>query len=515
MNFRYLVTSLSLSLISATLLADSTLNDRSTRLDSMELNNYMTKDSFNFFFNPANIATAKTSAFLELGLNENGGSNAQDSTERVNGFAGIMLDGGNAGNFGVVLNRKNSALDGFANTTDTKQNNLDLFYGKAISKLNLGMRLSYVSIDNSDSNSTLDQRVLVNAGNYNQNTDNRTSNAHTLEASDLSLQFGAQFMGFDATILYGMYSYSDKTNAQIGTVTYDTPAANSDLSSIFASKLDEEVTSNGASIFETALAYTHDINEQSLIIGYGVYSTTDYSVTGTRSLTEKTELTNSTNVKEAATSEANSHTIDTILIGASYNLHPTKDVLLVLAGEYTNTVDTVGYSNTITKNNSLFTDTSVTPNTTHTTNLTTGALNTPDDSTITVNDISLTLAAEAMVTESLALRFGLRESIYYNYDKSDTDKTFDEVFANDDAVIDGSDTSSATSSTVADTSMGRNEYYNRQNDMQIAIGFGYNLTDKVVLDGLVNANLFLTGPNFISGENLTNVNARLALNYNF
>ena len=515
MNLRTIAaTGLALSTLTSALIADSTLGERSTRLDSMELNNYMTEDGFNIFFNPANIAKNSSGAFLELGLNPNGGGNAQDSTSLVNGMAGVVLNGGIIGNFGVVLNRDNSAINNFSNKIDSRQNNLDLFYGIApIKNLNIGMRISYASIDTEDSNASADLRVKNSATSYNQTNSDTTSYSDTLNSSDLTLQLGAQFIGIDATITYGMYSYAEDIVDRKKSVTYTDTTLSNTLSSVFDSKDSASYSSDGASLFEIALAYTFEFNEQSMLRGYGVYSATDYSVKKGFTYSESTETKNTKQQKSSNRSEADSRNIDAILLGAAYNYKPTKKVLLVVAGEYSSLKDKTGYTANV--NSDYIIDTNKAANTKNTTYNTTGPQNMPDDVTTTVNDIAVYLAAEALATEDLTLRFGLRESIFHHVTDDYSDVEYNTSYFDDNADTDGAETSTSTTQSIKDATSSKKEYYNKQGDMQVAIGFGYAVTKSIDIDGLVNANLFLTGPNFISGERLTDVNARLALNYNF
>ena len=517
MNIRNLLLSATaLSMLSCTLLADSTLGERSTRLDSMELNNYMTKDGFNMFFNPANVASNKTSAFLELGLNDNGGATAQDSTENVNGFAGVIFNAGVAGNYGVVLNRYNSSLNNFTNSNDVKQNNIDLFYGLAITNdFNIGMRLTYASLNSSDNNSSADLRVQNSSNSFNQTNNDTLSNDYNEEASDTTISLGTQIIGIDAVVTYGLYSYNETTQASLKNETFQSTALDSQFNSILSANETTDITSDSASLLEVALAYTYNFNEKSSLIGYGIYSATDYSVTGSNTRNSKLQTGNNNTVTNQNFSNANSRVIDGLKVGASYNLKPIESVLLVLAAEYTNRKETIGYSANVNNDTSIFTDTSVNPTTSLTTNNPTGEVNTADDREISENDFSVVIATEAKVLDSLALRFGLRESIYYNRDDSYNNNLYDTTFNNVDAVDTGDNQSTATSNTVKDAQTDESTYQNIQNNMQVAIGFGYAATEAISIDGLVNANVFLTGPNFLSGEKLTNINARLALRYNF
>ena len=520
------------AIASTALLADSTISERSTRLDSMSLNNYMTKDGFNIFFNPANVASHKTGAFLELGLVDNGGADAdQKAGANVDGFAGAFINTG-IGNFGVVLNRSNNNEEYFNPGENTRQNNIDLFYGIALANdFNLGMRMTYATLETSDSTSNNDLRVLDTNLTYNQNFSESGSTSNDESASDLTLQVGAQFFGFDATAAYGVYDYNENTTGSRvllngRTTTFAGLALDDNVSNTTTVNDTINLDADGASMVELALAYTFELSKDSAITGYGVYNATDYSVSGASTYNDNsTDYNSSTtgqklnsNVDSYNQSTVNSHTLDTMVLGASYNLKPTENILVVVAGEYTNQKRELGYTRTTTQNNSIFTDFTVTPNTTHTTNNgATGPQNTaPDrDRTITTNDISVVIAAEAYVLDSLALRFGLRESVLYNYEDSQSNATNDEIYNHQDAVITPPNTSTTTTNTVVDSTNTVDASDNFQPAMQIAIGFGYRATESITLDGLVNANLFLTGPNFISGKQLQDVNARLALNYNF
>jgi hypothetical protein len=104
--------------ISTLVIADSTINTQSTRLNSMELNNNMTKDGFNIFSNPAHMSNVKTGAFIELGLVDNGGADTDDENGEnndPNAFSGLFLENTKYGNFGVILNRQNNNSEYFNN----------------------------------------------------------------------------------------------------------------------------------------------------------------------------------------------------------------------------------------------------------------------------------------------------------------------------------------------------------------------------------------------------------------
>ena len=534
MTSKIIKTALSLSVLTSSLLADSTLNERSTRLDSMELNNYMTKDGFNIFFNPANVATAQTGAFVELGLKSNGGANTDNGADGLsndpNGMVGAIINGGSIGNFGIVLNRANNIGTDFGIPAATIQNNIDAFYAVALSDdFNLGLRLTYANLKNSGSSSSSYQRVLTSETTYNDTNTTDSSTSYDKMATDITLELGVQFAGLDATVTYGVYDFENSTtgaNLFHGkTTTYGSVGLSSNIANITTQNDIGTLSADGASLLEFALSYSFDLDEDSNLITYGIYSSADYSTSG-KNLLNRTDsdydsaTIDNTKLNETLTNAttliANTHTIDTMVIGTSYNLKPSINVLLVVAGEYTNRKTEKTYSQNVTVNNSVTNIFNISPNTSTTINGTTGeqTLGSPNSS-VTENDLSVAIAAEVYVTDSLALRFGVRESVYNNVDTGDSNVTNGVTYTNDDAQTTGTSTSTATSNTVQDNTIKIDSTENYQPEMQIAIGFGYQATKEVSIDGLVNADLFLTGPNFLSGKKLENLNARLALNYNF
>ena len=516
-----------ISLISSTVFADSTLGQRSTRLDSMELNNYMTADGFNIFFNPANVAKQKTGAFLEVGHYRNGGATTSATQTTVNGFAGAFLDTG-VGTVGIVLNRDNNLGTTFGMSAPTRQNNIDLFYGMGITEnANIGVRLTYASVEENADSSTAIHRTLADKDTYNSDHSGYSSTSSSESGSDLTIQVGGQFMGIDAAIAYGIYSYDQSENpadSKQGKTTYGPGAGlalDSNVSEIFSKETKETLSSDGASIFELELAYTLAFNEKSSITPYGVYQNTNYDKNGDTTRFESTEtFDTSDNQKkeESVTTEKGSiskkKSTNILVLGTAYNLKPLDNVLIVVAGEYTYAKTTEESTTKTTENKVIDTVFIPTPTTTHTTYGATGTTANTTGTT-TYNDLSVVIAAEAYVTETLALRFGLRESIYHTYDESGTVKSFNETFTDDDKKTTGNNTSSDTSSTNNDKTVKDSEYNSAQPSMQLGVGFGYKATETVSIDGLINADLFLSGPNFVTGQNLNDLNARLAVNYNF
>ena len=516
-----------ISLISSAVFADSTLGQRSTRLDSMELNNYMTADGFNIFFNPANVAKHKTGAFLEVGHYANGGAGTNVTQTNVNGFAGAFIDSG-VGTFGLVLNRANSFGNGFGMGTPTRQNNIDLFYGIGLTEtINIGMRLTYASVENNRENSNTINRTLADKDSYNRSDSSYTSSNFEESGSDLTIQVGGQFIGIDATLAYGIYSYDEgrvPNNGYQEITTYGPGAGlalDSNISEIFAKDESTAKSSDGAAILELALAYTLPLSDTSSITPYGVYQNTNYDMSARSSTFEKTDTFDTsdnkkTDEKVVTKEESGSfkNSTDVLVLGASYNLKPLENVLVVVAGEYTYSKNSYEESAQTTQDQVIDTIFIPAPTTTNTTHGATGTT-THYSNTTTTNDLSVVVAAEAYVTETLALRFGLRESVYHDYDFSDTDKSFNSVFTNDDKKTTGNNTSTDTSNTVNDETDTSTNDNSVQPSMQLAIGFGYKATKTVSIDGLINADLFLSGPNFVTGQNLNDLNARLAVNYNF
>jgi len=526
-----------ISLISSGLFADSTLGERSTRLDSMELNNYMTADGFNIFFNPANVAKQKTGAFLEIGRaangvgaigeTTNGGATTQDTQYTFNGFAGAFIDTG-VGTVGLVLNRDNNFGNGFGMAASTRKNNIDLFYGIGITEtMNLGMRLTYASVEKNNDSSVVINRTLADKDSYNRNDSSYSSSNSEESGSDLTIQVGGQFIGIDATVAYGIYSYDQgqtPANGHREITTYGPGAGlalDSNVSEIFLQDDDTVRSSDGASILELALAYTLPLSDTSSVTPYGVYQSTNYDM-NTRHTTFKTTDTFDTSdnknkskkveVKEETGSFKDS--TDVLVLGAAYNLKPVENVLVVVAGEYTYSKNTLESYLKTTQDQVIDTVFIPAPTTTNTTHGATGVTTNYTDTT-TVNDLSIVIATEAYVTETLALRFGLRESVYHDSDYSDKDKLYNDVYTNDDKKTTGNNTSNDTSNTTNDETDESSNYSSQQPSMQLAVGFGYKATETVSVDGLVNADIFLRGPNFLSGQNHGVINARLAVNYNF
>ncbi len=549
---------LAMSVLTSALLADSTLGTQSTRLESMQLNNYMTKDGFNFFFNPAHIAGAQTGAFVELGLKSNGGAGTNNVTDdgavtasatttttttgtlntntvnttattttdtssaNPNGMVGAIVNLGGSGSFGIVLNRANAVGNAFGLPAAARSNNIDLFYGLALeSDLKIGARLTYASLENSRNTSDDDLRVLDTVSTYNQNNITEASTSNSQSASDVTIQLGVQTSGLDATLTYGMYDYSESAtganNPHDKTTTYGGLALADNITNITVRNDKESLDADGASLLEIALAYTMPLSKNSTLTSYGVYSSSDYSLSGSESYeassinydAAKNPTSETTLDEESKIAEG--HTIDTIVLGASYNLKPVDNVLLVIAGEFTNTEDKRTYAEDKTKD-VMIAKVFTAPASTTTTNGTLGDQTATPNNTVTTNDLSVVIAGEASVTDSLAIRFGLRESIYYDRENSNSRDTYGVTYTNNDAVA---GTSNATSNTVKDTEDKDSNSNDYQPAMQLAVGFGYQASKEISIDGLINAELFLTGPNFISGQDISNLNARLALNYNF
>jgi hypothetical protein len=318
-------------------------------------------------------------------------------------------------------------------------------------------------------------------------------------------------------------------NGKHGQVTtYAGLDLDSNVSNITSINNNENLSDDGASLFEISASYNYKINDKSFIKAYGTISNTDYSTSNSKTITtESSDYNTSTtgdidnnSYRTELKTEKKSQTENILKLGFAYNLKPSNDVLLVLASEYTQTNEKTSYSNS-TEKNELITKVFVDNTTTNTviTNGTTGNT-TPNQRSveITTKDISIVIASEIAITDKFDIRFGLRESVYYNRDEGQNHNSYNTTYTNDDNTTvtnNSTTTSSDTSSTVNDGTDNTSDDNDKQPQMQIALGFGYKITKNVQLDGLVNANLFLEGPNFVSGQQLENISGRLAINYKF
>ena len=495
------------------LLADSTLDVRSTRLDSMELNSYMTKDRFDIFFNPANTVEKSAGIFLEVGgLAPTGGADAQDSNATVNALAGAIYRNKQLGAFGLVLNRYNTSLERFNHTVmlnalpiQSRQNSIDLLYGAVPLKgLKVGARISYTSSQREYKDSTDTPRVLVNSATYSATTTSSSSNDYSLDAKDITLQLGAKYKGFDAVVAYSSYLYDAKGALKQQSLEYNATTLDATLTSKSDNSRALSASGDGAMMLQAALAYNYKLNEQADIRGYGVYTASNYSEEEQDNVDNNLQnIGNSDALTHQEIARSQTHTFDELRLGAALNYKPKSDLLVVVAAEYRRVAEEIKVEDEI-KSNYVRTTDLATNSVTMQYNPT-GIVSPSTTQSIIQDELALHLAAQGRVSDRLVLRFGLREPIYYNLSNDSTTKKYDTTYVADDKKVQSVNDSTTTLTTST----------NAQPDMSLGVGFGYKAADALTLDALVNADLFLSGPSIITGSKLDHLNARLALNYTF
>jgi len=461
---------------SAAFAAAGDVNTSNARLDALQVTNWQTDDDFVIWFNPARIIGNKNRVYGELGtyaapalpagspgMNDEstgkwGGANyatsygvwglyigrpyADDLTvmnQGVGVLTGVGYHGGFITDFRSLGAVPNSTFDKAVANPDNK---FDLIYGKELSSMNFGVRLSYAAYSDTDD--------LGGTGAV------TTSGKDISESSDITLALGAQmkYAPLDFALVYGKPSLKlENTTDDSATSTHDKISLADDGANNLT-LMGRYMSGAGKPVNVITTARIGMINNSS--VAKQEYSTTAGAGLDYLEKRSKNDKTTGIALDTALNTRPNADTLFIAAVGLNYATTTAKIKGVVETNRVTaGTVPAGSYEGTY-------------------------AVSEEKGRYIS---IPLTIALEHQTFKIVKTRFSLSKPLYGSSSVTTVDETW--------TVGGGTTTQTATSRdkhTVLDNT-----------PMSVAMGIGAEFSKSLLFDATVNQDVMFTGSYLLSG----------------
>jgi len=442
------------------------------RLDALQVTNWQTDDDFVIWFNPARIIGNKNRVYGELGTyvapGLPGGAPGMnnESTEKwggVNyatsyGVWGLYI-GRPYADDATVMNRAVGILTGVgyhgAMTTDFRSlgavpnstfnkaivnpdGKFDLFYGKELSNVNVGVRLSYAAYSNTDQ------------------VTGAAPGKDLSESSDIALAFGAQMKNspFDFSLVYGKPSVNLENSVSDSPTTFHDKISLADDGAYNLTFMGRYTGGAGKPVSIITTMRIGIIDNSS--VAKQEYATT--AGAGLNYLEKRSKSDNTTGfaIDTAVNSKPNADTLLIAAIGMNYASTTAKitgviDQNRVNAG----TIPGGGYEGTYAVS----------------------------EETDRVFMIPITVALEHQTFKIVKTRFSLSKSLYGSTSAATVDQTW---------------TPGGGTTTQTAANRGKSSFLDNT-PMSAAVGIGAEISKSFLLDATVNQDVLFTGSYLLSG----------------